>query len=221
MNFSFISNRHRERYLRITEPVGRLMVRWGVHPNVITVAGLLLSIVAGLVYATGSFFWGAWVLALAGACDTLDGQLAREAGKESRFGAFLDSTLDRYGEVAVFLGLAWWFSGGAAFKGGGTSGEGASPWAVVFIVLAVAGSLMVIYSRARAEGLGVECKAGFMQRPERIVVLIIGSLLGGLPLIGLFIMKLTLFSLAVLANVTAIQRIVHVRNQLLRSNRAP
>jgi CDP-diacylglycerol--glycerol-3-phosphate 3-phosphatidyltransferase len=142
------------------------------------------------------------MLALAGICDTLDGQLARQSGAESRFGAFLDSTLDRYGEVAVFMGLAWHFSGGIA---------------LVFIILALAGSFMVSYTRARAEGLGLECRSGWMQRPERIILLVIGSLAGALPVVGPTLMKLALLILAALTNFTAAQRILYVRTHLARS----
>jgi CDP-diacylglycerol--glycerol-3-phosphate 3-phosphatidyltransferase len=188
----------------------------GVHPNALSITGLILSILAGLVYSTGSFFWGAWVLGLAGICDSLDGRLARQTEKSSRFGAFLDSTLDRFGEMFVFLGLAWHFSGGAALlrMDSADPSQSQSPTAVTFIILAVAGSFMVSYTRARAEGLGVDCTVGWMQRPERVVLLIIGSLLASIPVIGQFVMMLTLLLLAILANVTAVQRIYHVRKKL-------
>lgn len=215
--FVFLSDKNRERYLRIISPAGNLMARLGVHPNILSLAGLILSAVAGLIYSTGSFFWGAWVVVLAGTCDALDGQIARQTKKNTPFGAFFDSTLDRFGEVFIFLGLAWHFSGGAIFlegKGGNTA-DFQSPLAVVFIILAIAGSFMVSYTRARAEGLGVDCEVGWMQRPERITLLILGSLLASFPVIGLFIMKLTLLLLAILSNFTALQRMVYVKNRLL------
>jgi CDP-diacylglycerol--glycerol-3-phosphate 3-phosphatidyltransferase len=160
------------------------------------------------------------VVVLAGTCDVLDGQLGRQTGKDSPFGAFLDSTLDRFGEVFIFLGLAWYFSCGSAFlaEEGVTPTDFRSPLALIFIILAMAGSFMVSYTRARAEGLGVECKGGWMQRPERITLLILGSLLGAIPMIGQFIMELTLLLLAILSNVTALQRLIYVRNQLLKEN---
>ena len=96
----------------------------------------------------------------------------------------------------------------------------ASPWTVFIIVMAMAGFFMVSYTRARAQGLGVECKVGLMQRPERIVLLIIGSLLGSIPMIGLILLKITLILLAILSNFTAIHRIIYVRNQLLKENQA-
>lgn len=200
--YAFINDRIRERYLRMIAPVGNVLGRLGLSPNAISVTGLALSTGAGLFYGSGSLFWGAWMLALAGICDTLDGQLARQSGAESRFGAFLDSTLDRYGEAAVFTGLAWHFSDGIA---------------LVFIILALAGSFMVSYTRARAEGLGLECRSGWMQRPERIILLVIGSLAGALPVVGPTLMKLALLILAALTNFTAAQRILYVRTHLARS----
>ncbi len=214
--FVFLSEKNRERYLRIVTPIGDFFGKIGIHPNILSIAGLLLSITAGLIYSMGYFFVGGCVVILAGTCDVLDGLLARHTGKASRFGAFFDSTLDRFGEVFIFMGLAWYYSGGKMIVdvGGGSGGE-RSPVAVVFIILAIAGSFMVSYTRARAEGLGVDCKVGLMQRPERITLLILGSFLSAIPIIGGIIMKLTLFLLALLANFTALQRMIHVKKQLV------
>ena len=216
--FVFLSEKNRERYLRIISPAGNLMARLGIHPNILSLAGLILSIVAGIVYSSGSFFWAAWVLVVAGTCDALDGQLARNTEKDSPFGAFFDSTLDRFSEVFVFMGLAWHFSGGLVFwdSKAGNPTDFQSPLAVLFIILAIAGSFMVSYTRARAEGLGVNCEVGWMQRPERITLLIIGSLVASVPVIGPFVMKLTLLLLAVLSNFTALQRMVYVKRELSR-----
>jgi CDP-diacylglycerol--glycerol-3-phosphate 3-phosphatidyltransferase len=219
----FLSDKNRDRYLRLVTPIGKLLGRLNVHPDVLSLVGLILSLVAGLIYSTGSFFWGAWMVVLAGTCDVLDGQLAKQDGKESPFGAFFDSTLDRFGEVFMFLGLAWYFSGGKVFfeSKAVNPADSQSPLAVLLIILAIAGSFMVSYTRARAEGLGVECKVGWMQRPERITLLVIGSLLGSLPLIGHVLMKLTLLLLAISSNFTALQRMVYVRKQLKKENRTP
>jgi CDP-diacylglycerol---glycerol-3-phosphate 3-phosphatidyltransferase len=216
--FSFLSDGNRERYLRLIDPLADLFARFHVHPNVLTLLGLILSGAAAVLYGTGNFFWAAWMVVLAGTCDVLDGLLARITGKSSRFGAFFDSTLDRFSEVFLFLGLAWYFSGGhlAFAVVGGDTNSIRSPVAVLFIVLAIGGSFMVSYTRARAEGLGIECKIGFMQRPERMVLLIIGSLLAPLPTVGLWIMKVCLFLLALLSNFTALQRIIHVKKQLIK-----
>jgi CDP-diacylglycerol--glycerol-3-phosphate 3-phosphatidyltransferase len=217
----FLSDKNRDRYLRVVTPIGKLLGRLHVHPNILSLTGLILSALAGLIYSSGSFFWGGWVVVLAGTCDVLDGQLAKQNGKETAFGAFFDSTLDRFGEVLMFLGLAWHFSGGQALLGGsGGAADSQSPLAILLIILAIAGSFMVSYTRARAEGLGVECKVGSMQRPERITLLVIGSLLGSLPVIGHLLMKLTLLLLAVLSNFTAVQRMVHVRRQFKGENQA-
>jgi CDP-diacylglycerol--glycerol-3-phosphate 3-phosphatidyltransferase len=209
----FLGVKNRDRYLRVISPVGDLFARAGIHPHVLTAAGFVVSLLAGIVYAGGSFFWGACLLALAGICDTLDGQIARQTNKQSRFGAFFDSTLDRYGDLFPFAGMAYYFSGGRGFAGNAPESD-PSPLTIIAIVLTIAGSFMVSYTRARAEGLGVECKKGIMQRPERITFLIIGSFLGAIPAVGPFLMKITLVILAVLTNATAMSRIVHTRRAL-------
>jgi CDP-diacylglycerol--glycerol-3-phosphate 3-phosphatidyltransferase len=213
----FISEKNRERYLRTIRPLGNLFARTGVHPNILSVSGLILSAIAGLFYCHGLFFWAAWLVVLAGICDSLDGQIARETNKRSVFGAFFDSTLDRYSDMFSLIGLAYYFAGGLDFLGlnGGKTSVESCPWTVMVITLAIGGSFMVSYTRARAEGLGMECKGGLMQRPERLLLLIIGSLLGSIPVVGPTIMKLTLLVLAVSANITTVQRIIFVRNQLL------
>lgn len=219
--FVFLSDKNRERYLKIIAPLGNLFARTGVHPHVLSIAGLGLSIVAGLMYSSGSFFWAAWVVVLAGTCDALDGQVARQINKKSTFGAFFDSTLDRYSDIFLLMGLAYYFAGGKAlaqFHGDNMAGI-TSPWTVIAIILAMTGSFMVSYTRARAEGLGIECRVGLMQRPERVTLLIIGSLLGSIPKIGLVLLQCTLLILAISTNVTAMHRMFHVRKQILLENR--
>ena len=206
--------------MKILSPVGNFLARVGVHPHILTVTGVVLSALAGLVYCNGSFFWAAWVLVLAGSCDALDGQIARQTDKKSQFGAFMDSTLDRYSDMFPLLGIAYYFAGGPAFYGSasGTQGGDCAYWTVIITVLAITGSFMVSYTRARAEALGVSCEKGLMQRPERITLLIIGSLLGAIPGIGTLLMKATLIVLALSTNVTAVHRMVYVKQQLLREN---
>ena len=213
----FISNRNRERYLRVVGPMGDFFARAGVHPNVLSLTGLVLSAGAGLLYSQGRFFWAAWMVLFAGICDTLDGHIARQTNKDGPFGAFFDSTLDRYSDMFLFVGLAYYYAGGTSFSLSEIQGHG-SPWTVVVIILAIAGSFMVSYTRARAEGLGVQCKAGMMQRPERITLLIIGSLLGSIPAVGPLLMKLTLLALAVSVNLTALYRMHYVRSQLAQGS---
>ena len=213
---AFISEKNRERYLKIIDPVGNFFVRAGIHPDVLTISGLILSILACILYGAGFFFWAAWVVVLAGSLDVLDGEVARRTHRDCRFGAFLDSTLDRYSDAFLLIGLAYYFAGGQFLTGTPTKEIEPSPssWTVVVIFLALAGSFMVSYSRARAEGVGIECKSGLMQRPERMVLLIIGSLLGSIPGIGILLMKCTLLVLAVSTNMTALYRIWTVRNRL-------
>jgi CDP-diacylglycerol---glycerol-3-phosphate 3-phosphatidyltransferase len=213
----FITEKNRRRYLSAVGPVGDFFARVGVHPNVLSLTGLTSSAAAGLLYSQGRFFWAAWVVLFAGICDTLDGHIARQTNKNSPFGAFFDSTLDRYSDMFLFVGLAYFYAGGRSFSPVGAGGQ-ASPWTVVIIILAIAGSFMVSYTRARAEGLGVQCKAGMMQRPERITLLIIGSLLGSIPVAGAVFMKLALLVLAVSVNLTALYRMFYVRNRLAHGN---
>lgn len=216
----FLSEKTKARYLRIITPIAKVLSRLGVHPNILSLAGLIFSLAAGFAFSTGAFFWGAWIVILAGMCDTMDGEIARQSGKNNRFGAFFDSTLDRYSDAFILLGMGWYFAGGPILFG--VEGDNAvgvqSWWAVVFIITALAGSFMVSYTRARAEALGFECSLGLMQRPERITLLIIGSLLGSIPVVGLILVKITLLVLALSSHITAIHRMVHVRSQFLREN---
>ncbi len=173
------------------EPVGRVLARTGLTPNVLTIVGCLLNFGVGAILGLGYLQVGGVLVLLAGAFDTLDGALARASGKSSTFGAFLDSTLDRYSEAAIFLGIL----ADGARRGDLTT--------VLLTYAAAFGSLMVSDARARAEGLGLRAEVGWLQRPERVVLLGLGLILGlSVP---------TLAVLAVLTNLTALQRILHVR----------
>ena len=168
------------------------LARWGVSPNQLTVAGLLLNAGAGAILALGWLAPGGLAVLVASAFDLFDGALARVAGRETRFGAFFDSTLDRYSEALLFCGLLVWFARTGHWLG------------AVLCYLSLLGSLMVSYARARAEGLGLECEVGWFQRPERMVVLGVGLLLPSPgPMVSLII-------LAVLSQYTVIQRMIHV-----------
>ena len=208
--FSILSEKIKEGFVRAMAPLCKFLSGLGLSPNALTLAGLSLSMVTGLIYAGGSFFWAGVVLILAGICDVLDGQMARLTDNISAFGAFLDSAIDRFSELFIFLGLAWHFSGLSAENPESALGS----VVVLIIILALAGSFLVSYTRARAEGMGVNCKVGWMQRPERLALLILGSLLAGLPVVGQYIMIGTVFIIAVLSNYTAVQRIIYVKNQL-------
>ena len=156
-------------------PLVRLLARLRVHPNWVSLACFLLTLLAGWLYVS-DLRWGAIVFLVSGALDSVDGQLARATGRESRFGAFLDSNLDRLGEMAVFGGIALHFRE-----------WGPWPW---IILLGLGGALMVSYARARAEGLGVSPRGG-MSRAVRYFWIIITSLLGDtffLWLYGVFVL---------------------------------
>jgi len=213
--FSILSKKIKEGFVRAIAPLCKFLCGLGLSPNALTLVGLSLSMVAGLIYASGSFFEAGVVLILAGTCDVLDGQMARLTGKISSFGAFLDSAIDRFSELFIFLGLAWHFSRLSVENPESALGS----VMILIVILALAGSFLVSYTRARAEGMAVECKVGWMQRPERIALLIFGSLLAGLPVVGQFIMTGTIFIIAVLSNYTAVQRIVYVKNQLSEKSR--
>jgi CDP-diacylglycerol--glycerol-3-phosphate 3-phosphatidyltransferase len=188
-------------FLTAIEPIGKLLISLKIPPIAITIAGLLVSIFAGYLFHQGFFFSAGIIVILAGICDVLDGKIARETSQMSKYGALMDSTIDRYSEVFMFLGLASFFSE-------------RSPYVILLIILAVAGSFMVSYIRARAEGLGIECKIGLMQRPERMTFLAVGSILSSIPKTGNFFIILALWGIAILANITAIQRIVYLKEKM-------
>ncbi len=190
-------------FYALFNPVGDFLERANIHPHVVTVSGFFLTIIAAGLFWNGHMFLGGITLVLAGACDALDGRLARNTNRTSSFGAVLDSVVDRYSDIVVFMGLAAFFL---------------SPIMGAIIILAVAGSLLTAYIRARAEGLGLECKIGLMQRPERVTFIAVGAVIGALIdfLFGthLLLLKLAIVGIAVLGNVTVIQRVLHVREQL-------
>jgi CDP-diacylglycerol--glycerol-3-phosphate 3-phosphatidyltransferase len=179
----------------VLDPVSRLLARLGVQPNVLSMIGFFASCAAGAVVATGHISHGGWLFLLAGPFDALDGSLARTAGLETRFGAFLDSFIDRYSEAAVLFGILCW----STLNGRHTL--------VILTFLTLVGSLMVSYARARAEGLNISCKVGLFTRLERFVVLTL-TLLTEQLVIGLAV-------LAFLTNFTALQRMFHVYRQSL------
>ena len=170
--------------------------RLGLTPNALTVIGALLTASVGLLIAQGWFIASGVCLWLFSVTDTLDGALARATNRVSVFGAFLDSVCDRCAEAAIFLGLVWWYQ-----SVGNTRG-------VVLAYLALVGSLMVSYARARAEGVGVQiAEVGLFQRPERIIALGIGLLAAAFVPI---VLEIVLALLALLTAATVIQRVRHV-----------
>jgi CDP-diacylglycerol--glycerol-3-phosphate 3-phosphatidyltransferase len=175
----------------IVDPIVGALVRLGVSPNLLTFLGCLLNVVAGVLIGLGQVVLGGVVMTvIAMPLDALDGSLARATGKQSKFGAFFDSTLDRIAEAALLIGLA------ALFMQRGD-------WVSALVAfVAMLGSFMVSYTRARAEGLGIECKVGLFSRVGRFVLLAIGLILN-LPV-------LTVWLLAIVSSATAVQRIIHV-----------
>lgn len=196
------------RFLTLTQPLCNWLAGRRVNPNIVSFSGFLISAFSGMLYGAGYLFWGGIGILLAGTCDAVDGRLARQTGRDSSTGAFIDSTLDRFGEIFIFCGLAWHYAGQ----------PGTGRLMVLLTILALTGSLMVSYIRARAEGLGLSCKVGWMQRPERMVVLIVGSLAGALPVVGFAILNITIGLLAILTNYSAWQRMRHVYGQLLKKS---
>jgi CDP-diacylglycerol--glycerol-3-phosphate 3-phosphatidyltransferase len=186
---------------RLINPVVEAMVRWRVHPNAVSTVGFGVTVMAGVLFHFDHVRWAGLFVLLGGIVDIFDGQVARASGLASKFGSFYDSTLDRISEIVVFLGLL------SLYNQYGR--DLADVWMVYVIALAMGGSLMVSYTRAKAESLGLDCSVGLMQRAERVLLLGGGCLLTGLMWQGL-VLKVILIVLAITAILTAIQRIVWV-----------
>ncbi len=176
-------------FIKKLSPLMRLFTKWGLSPNSFTFAGVIITSFGAAAFLTGFIRLGGILILLGGLCDTIDGQLARYTGKATRFGALLDSTVDRYSEFIMFFGIAAHF---VFIKDYGTS---------MATFLALCGSFMVSYARARAEGLGLDAKVGVMQRPERIVLIGLGAL------IHIVAFQFAIWLVALFANFTALQRI--------------
>lgn len=180
----------KERARLLTLPIARLLVRLGLGPNAVTVIGFLLNVGVALIIASGYLIAGGVLVLFAGWFDMLDGAVARLTQRATLFGSFLDSTLDRYSEAAVLLGLLIHLA---------REGQTVE---VVLAYVAIVGSLMVSYARARAEGLGLQCEVGMLARPERIVLTSVGLIFN--------LITPVLWILAVFTNVTAVQRVLHI-----------
>jgi CDP-diacylglycerol--glycerol-3-phosphate 3-phosphatidyltransferase len=170
-------------------PVSKCLQRLNISPNAITVLGLIFGLGGGVALATGYWKVAAGLIIVSGFMDGIDGLLARQSQKITPFGAFLDSVLDRWSDSAIFLGLVIWYSR-----------MGMQPQ-VILAGVALASSLLVSYTRARAEGIGAQCKRGWFTRLERIITLVAGLILN--------LMNVALWVLAVLSTFTAIQRIYY------------
>ena len=200
---------------QLLDPIVRGMLAIGLQADHLTLLGFALSLGAAVAFAIGKFRVAASIALASGLCDILDGQLARIGGRVTRFGAFLDSTLDRVAEAALFVGIAWYYVAQLVDMtinpGRVIANAQHNLYPLTFAltalnaVLGLVGSFMVSYTRARAEGLGLECKVGWFERPERLVVLIVAGFFGLGPVIPGMLIVLVVFSYA-----TAIQRMVHV-----------
>ncbi|WP_344948515.1 phosphatidylinositol phosphate synthase [Sphaerisporangium flaviroseum] len=185
---------------RVLTPLGRALARLGISPNVITLLGTL-GVAAGALgfYPRGQLFWGSVVITVFVLADLLDGVMARMLGTGSVWGAFLDSTLDRVGDAAIFSGLILWFM---------ATGEGVLAGVALFCLVAGA---VVSYAKARAEGLGLSCDVGLAERSERLLVVLVAAGLSGLGVP--YILAVGLWLLAAASAFTVGQRIIHVYRQ--------
>src|SRR5216683_7155308 len=173
---------------KIIELIVRALALSRIHPNVLTFLGLVINIVAAALLAFGHFFSAGLVILGAGIFDMVDGRVARETNQVTRFGGYFDSVLDRYSDLALLMGLLVYY------------GNVSRPFYVVLTAIVMTGSVMVSYTRARAENTIPSCKVGFMERPERVVLFIIGALFDR--------MAPVLWVIAVLSNITVIHRMV-------------
>lgn len=196
------SRRIQQRVRQFVTLIMRPLAQLGITPNTLTLLGLVLSMATAIVIAHGYFLVGGLLVLFAGIFDMFDGALARARNASSTFGAFLDSTLDRYSESIILFGLFWYALQTGTLHEHLWPFLHEQPWMLSSIYIAVVGSLMVSYAKARAEGLGLECRTGLLARPERVVILAIGLLTGAV--------IWAVLVLAVFSNITAIERIAHI-----------
>jgi CDP-diacylglycerol--glycerol-3-phosphate 3-phosphatidyltransferase len=189
-------------FVRAVAPVARTAIRLGIGPNAITTTGLVVVLAAAVAFGGGAVRWGGALLLFSGLFDILDGQVARLGQRTTAFGAFYDSTLDRVGESALFAGIA------LHFLRGGVPGERVTI-AVMVTIAALVSSLLVSYTRARAEGLGLECRVGIAARAERLLLLGAPPLLFGTGPNGALLFWI-IVALAIATTITVVQRVVHV-----------
>jgi CDP-diacylglycerol---glycerol-3-phosphate 3-phosphatidyltransferase len=171
-----------------------------IHPNVLTFLGLVINVAAAALLAVGRFRLAGAVIIGAGLFDMVDGRVARETNRVTRFGGFFDSVLDRYSDLALLVGMLVWY------------GSINRPFYVVLTAIAMTGSVMVSYTRARAENTIPTCKVGFMERPERVVLVIIGALF--------LRMAQVLWVIAVLSNLTVVHRMIFTWQETKRLEEA-
>jgi len=199
-----VLNRLRGAMTRLFTPVARALLKAGVSPDAVTFTGTLVVVVAALwAFPTGHLLAGTLVIAVFALTDSLDGVMARQAGRSGPWGAFLDSTLDRLGDAAIFGGLVLWFFG-----------DGDDRLAAVLALACLVLGSVVPYARARAEGLGMTASGGIAERADRLLLVLLATgLVGfGLPLV---VLQVVLALLAVASAITVVQRMAKVRRQAL------
>lgn len=222
----------KQKVYNIINPLINALVKLGITPNMVTLLGLFLNIASTVVLIAGAEFgirdnhkyigYAGLIILIAGLMDMIDGRLARVSNTESSYGALFDSVLDRYSEMVMFLGICYYLVAYDYFLSS------------LFAFIAMIGSVMVSYTRARAEGLGVDCSVGIMQRPERILIIGVSAIACGLlsgyiggdykidvdflpfPLIEtISFFTFPIFVLAIMANITAIRRLLHAKKEMI------
>lgn len=191
-----LSRKYKGSFGNLIRPLSFELHKRGITATHVTVTGLLFSVAAGLAYWKGSFPAGGVLLLLAGMSDAVDGTVARASGEVTPFGAFIDSVADRYSELFTFGGLALHYGASSS---------------LFVVLLALSGSIMVSYTRAKAESLIERCDVGLMERPERLIVLILASFFN--------VMVPALWLLAILTNATALHRVHHTWRKVKDSDR--
>jgi len=204
-NFQFLPPRWDAGVTRAARAAARIFVRLSWPANVLTVLSLAAAAAGGLLFALGLPFPASMAILVCGILDGLDGKVAAATGTATAFGAFLDSTLDRYAEAFLFLGLAVRFRG---------------RWILWLTLAALVGSFMVSYTRARAESLGFDGRAGLMRRPERFLLLGLAAFIGALAAVFDEAMITALGVIALFSNITAVQRAARVRSAERAARRA-
>ncbi len=194
-----VSTRFADRFRSRFSVVGKVVAKTNLSPNAITVIGLFLNLAVAAVIANGNLLIGGILLLFAGGFDVVDGAVARATGQVSRFGSFFDSTIDRYADAVVLGGVLLYFIN-----------EDAGTWPIMLVFITVVGSLMISYTRSKAESLGLKGDVGFAQRAERVIILSAG-LIFGYPAWAIGI-------LAILTQVTVLQRMFHVWRELQDAN---
>jgi CDP-diacylglycerol--glycerol-3-phosphate 3-phosphatidyltransferase len=189
-------------FTKLLTPLARLFLRLGIRPDVVTVVGTLGVCVGALgFYPRHQFFWGTMIISVFALSDTLDGIMARSSGRSSKWGAYLDSTLDRVADSAIFGGLVLWYAG-----------DGHTPYLAALALGCLILGSVVSYAKARAEGLGMTANVGIAERAERVVTVLIATGLVGLG-VNEVLLAVVLALLAVASLITVVQRMLEVRRQ--------